>query len=86
MPILDAADRLHRLYELRDRITHEIAVLEAAAESARQRAIERRRSMADPAQVRAWAIERGLTTSAHGRLAGPLIDQYLDAHTTRSSQ
>ncbi len=82
MPVLDATDRLQRLYDLRNRITREIALLEAAAEHAHQRAIDRRRSMADPTEVRAWARTQGLTTAAHGRLSGALIDQYLDANPT----
>lgn len=81
MPVIDATDRLQRLYRLRDRINAEIREAEAAARRAAANATARRRMMADPTLVRAWAAQHHIPIAARGRIPGALIDQYLDTTT-----
>lgn len=80
---MDVTDRLQRLYALRDRITAEIARIEAT--TTRRVMAPRRPSPTQPAppsasEVRTWARREGIPVSDQGRIRNEVREAYVDAH------
>lgn len=78
---MDRATRLARLYDLRDKVNQEIAMLERGRAAARRVAADQELSRLAPApKVREWARANNIPVPSRGRVSLLVRQAYIEAH------